>query len=379
MDAALPLLKDLVAIDSVNPTLVTGARGEAEIAEYLRRWLSERGIEAKLQPVAPGRPNVVAHVGPRGQPALALVGHLDTVGVAAMAEPFTPRNRDGRIYGRGALDMKAGIAAMCAAVAAVVASGKKLLRPLLLAGLADEESDSLGAQAFVREYSADAAVVTEPTDLKLAVAHKGFIWFEVVTHGRAAHGSRPAEGRDAVRMMGRVLGALDRLDARFAAGREHPILGRASLHASLISGGQELSSYPAECRLQLERRTLPGEDAADCEAEIRELLDSLGAADAEFRATLATGTCRAAYEIAPEARIVRATAQAITAELGHAETCGMSFWTDAAILGEAGIPCVLFGPAGAGLHGAEEYVEIDSVFGCARVLERLIRELCVQG
>lgn len=379
MQEALQLLKDLVAIDSVNPTLVPGARGEAEIAEFLRRWLAERGIGAKLEPAAPGRPNVVGHVGPRGgQPALALVGHLDTVGVAAMAEPFAPHERNGRIHGRGAVDMKAGVAAMCAAAGAVAASGEKLRRPLLVAGLADEESDSLGAQAFVRSYSADAAVVTEPTDLRLAIAHKGFIWFDVTTHGRAAHGSRPAEGRDAIRMMGRVLGALDRLDARLAAGREHPLLGRASLHASLISGGQELSSYPDRCRLQLERRTLPGEDASGCEAEMRELLDALGAADAEFRATLATGTYRAAYEIAPEAPIVRETARAMTAELGRAEACGMSFWTDAAILGEAGIPSVLFGPAGAGLHGAEEYVETESVLACARVLERLIRELCVQ-
>jgi acetylornithine deacetylase len=380
MQEALQLLKDLVAIDSVNPRLVPGARGEAEIAEYLRRWLADRGIEAKLEPAAPGRPNVVGHAGPRGgQPALALVGHLDTVGVAAMAEPFTPRERHGRIYGRGAVDMKAGVAAMCAAAAAVVASGERLRRPLLVAGLVDEESDSAGAQAFVRSYSADAAVVTEPTDLRLAIAHKGFIWFDVTTHGRAAHGSLPAEGRDAIRMMGRVLDALDRLDARLAAGREHPLLGRASLHASLITGGQELSSYPAECRLQLERRTLPGEDAAGCEAEMRELLDALGAADRGFRATLATGTYRAAYEIALEAPIVRETARAISAELGRAETCGMSFWTDAAILGEAGIPSVLFGPAGAGLHGAEEYVETESVFACARVLERLIRELCVQA
>lgn len=380
MQEARQLLKDLVAIDSVNPTLVPGARGEAEIAEYLRRWLAERGLEARLEAVAPGRPNVVAQIGPREAPAaLALVGHLDTVGVAAMADPFAPREQNGRLYGRGAVDMKAGVAAMCAAAAAVAASGSKLRRPLLVAGLADEESDSLGAQAFVRRYSAEAAVVTEPTDLKLAIAHKGFIWFEVTTQGRAAHGSRPAEGRDAIRMMGRVLVALDRLDARLAAGREHPLLGRASVHASLISGGQELSSYPARCRLQLERRTLPGEDAAGCEAEMRELLEALGAADAEFRAALATGTCRAAYEIAPEAPIARATARAMEAELGRAETCGMSFWTDAAILGEAGMPTVLFGPAGAGLHGAEEYVEVESVFACARVLERLIRELCVQG
>lgn len=376
-DIARQLLSELVVIDSVNPTLVPGARGEGEIAKFLRDWLRGHGIAADLEEAAPGRPNVVARIGPaEGTPALALVGHLDTVGAGDMPDPFKPREQDGRLYGRGALDMKAGMAAICAATVAVLEEGVTLKRPVLLAGVVDEECDSVGAQALVKRHTADAAVVTEPTDLKLAVAHKGFMWFAVTTHGRSAHGSRPEEGRDAIRMMGRVLNLLDALDRKLAEQPPHPLLGRASLHASLISGGQELSSYPAECRLQLERRVLPGEEAAGIEAEMRALLEGLRARDANFRATVRPGMYRSAYQVPGDAAIARATAEAATAVLGGVETCGMSFWTDAAILGQAGIPSVLFGPRGQGLHGREEYVELDSVTRCAEVLRRLILAYC---
>lgn len=371
------LLRGLVAIDSVNPTLVPGARGEAELSRFLRDWLRAHGIPAELQEVAPGRPNVVGRLGPPGvRPVLAFVGHVDTVGAGDMREPFTPREQNGRLYGRGAMDMKAGVAAMCAAAAALLAEGVPLQRPLLVAGVVDEEMDSIGAQALVREYSADAAVVTEPTDLTLGIAHKGFQWFEVTTHGRSAHGSRPEEGRDAICMMGRVLAALEALDARLARRPPHPLLGRASVHASLISGGQELSSYPAECRLQLERRTLPGETQQQTEAEMARLVADLHADDAGFRATLQAMTYRSAYEADADAPILRATAEAIRQVCGSVQTSGMSFWADTAILAAAAIPSVLFGPRGQGLHSAEEYVELDSVLACAEVLRALALRLC---
>jgi acetylornithine deacetylase len=307
------LLRDLIAIDSVNPTLVPGARGEAAAAEFLREFLRQQGIDAELQGAAPGRPNVVALLGPgaaratgdaKAQAALAILAHIDTVGAGDMESPFTPRERDGRLYGRGALDIKSGVAAMCAAAVAVLHEHVALRRPLLIAAVVDEECDSIGTAALLREYSAEAAIVLEPTDLKLCVAHKGYAWFEVVTHGRAAHGSLPEEGRDAIRMMGRVLNLLDALDRKLASLAPHPRLGHGSLHASLIRGGQELSSYPAECRLQIERRTLPGESAAHVEAELRGLLEGLRARDPEFRAAARGLAFRPPYEIAEEAPLV---------------------------------------------------------------------------
>jgi len=379
------LLRELVAIESVNPSLVPGARGEAAAAKFLRDFLRHQGISAELQEAAPGRPNVIALVGPKAAPgaagqkpraALAVVAHLDTVGPGDMLEPFTPRERDGRLYGRGALDIKSGVAAMCVAALAVVRDRVALTRPLLIAAVVDEECHSIGTEALLREHTAEAAVVLEPTDLRLCLAHKGYAWFEVTTHGRAAHGSLPQDGRDAIRMMGRVLGLLDALDRKLAQQPPHPRLGHASLHASLISGGQELSSYPAECRLQIERRTLPGESDAQIEAELRGLLEGLQVRDPEFRATAKGLGSRPPYEISPEAPIAAAAAEAIRDVTGTAELGGMSAWTDTALLAAAGIPGVVFGPRGRGLHGAEEYVELDSMYACAEVLRRLIVRFC---
>jgi len=378
------LLRDLVAIDSVNPTLVPGARGEAAASGFLRDFLRGHGIDAELHEAARGRPNVVALLGaPPGasaspRPALAILAHIDTVGAGDMPSAFTPVERGGRLFGRGALDIKSGVAAMCAAAISLVRERTVFSRPLLLAAVVDEECDSIGTEALLRKYSADAAVVLEPTGLDLVIAHKGYAWFEVLTQGRAAHGSLPAEGRDAIRMMGRVLAALDGLEETFAARPPHPLLGHGSLHASLISGGQELSSYPAECRLQLECRTLPGEAVAQAEAALRKLLDGLRAAHPEFRATLRMGGARPSYEISRDAPIVRAAASAIAQVTGSVNLSGMAAWTDTALLAAAGIPGVVFGPSGRGLHGAEEYVELDSVTACAEVLRRLIFSSCCQ-
>ena len=384
-DLVRSLLRDLVAIDSVNPTLVPGARGEAAAGEFLREFLRRQGMDAELQEAAPGRPNVLAFLGPDAAPArgaakaraaLAILAHIDTVGAGDMESPFTPREREGRLYGRGALDIKSGVAAMCAAAVAVLHEHVPLRRPLLIAAVADEECNSIGTEALLRECDAEAAVVLEPTDLKLCVAHKGYAWFEVVTHGRAAHGSLPEEGRDAIRMMGRVLNLLDALDRKLASLAPHPRLVHGSLHASLIRGGQELSSYPAECRLQIERRTLPGESAAHVEAELRGLLEGLRARDPEFRATARGLAFRPAYEIPEDAPLVKTVSSAIRSVTGSVELSGMAAWTDTALLAAAGIPGVVFGPRGRGLHGAEEYVHLDSVAICAEVLLQVIKRIC---
>ncbi|MGH9745870.1 MAG: M20/M25/M40 family metallo-hydrolase [Candidatus Acidiferrales bacterium] len=386
-DLAKKLLCDLVAIDSVNPTLVPGAQGEAAASKFLHSFLRQQGIAAELEEAAPGRPNVVALVPPKGKAppggqkksaALAILAHIDTVGVADMPDPFTPCERDGRLYGRGALDIKSGVAAMCAAAIAARDAGA-IKRPLLIAAVVDEECNSIGTEALLRRYTADAAIVLEPTDLRLTIAHKGYAWFEIVTHGRAAHGSLPEEGRDAIRMMGRVLNILDALDRKLASLTPHPLLGHGSLHASLIRGGQELSSYPAECHLQLERRMLPGEYAGEIEAELRSLVAGLATRDPDFRATVRGLGSRPSYEIAPEASIVKLVSEAIRSTLGPAATsplAGMAAWTDTALLSSAGIPGVVFGPSGRGLHGREEYVGIESVVQCAEVLSHAILAAC---
>ena len=277
MDPVLPLLRDLIAIPSVNPSLVPGAAGEGEIAAYVAARLRTAGMDVEVSDVLPGRPNVTGLAdGREPGPAVMFCGHLDTVGVEGMPAPFDPQQRDGRMYGRGSQDMKGGVAAMIHAAESVLRRGGLRKGRLIVAAVADEEYASAGADALVTRCTADYAVIPEPTDLEVGVAHKGFSAAEILMHGRAAHGSRPADGRDAILRMGRVLAALERHDRWLQAQPPDPWLGTGSLHASTIEGGGELSSYPAACRLQFERRTLPGEPLTAAEDDLRRILADLG-------------------------------------------------------------------------------------------------------
>jgi acetylornithine deacetylase len=373
-DPTIALLEDLVAIDSVNPSLVPGAPGEREIAGRIAEECRAGGFSVEIREVAPGRPNVIAILeGQRPGPALMFCGHMDTVGVTGMERPFRPYHRDGRLYGRGAQDMKGGLAAMIGAARQVADEGGLAKGRLIVAAVVDEEHASLGADALVQTCRADAAVVTEPTDLDVAVAHKGFEWVEIRTGGRAAHGSRPRDGRDAILRMGRVLGRLEVLDRQLQAQAPHALLGTASLHASLISGGHELSSYPERCVLQLERRTLPGEPAGVALDEVHAILGRLHDEDADFDAEARMGFGRTAYEIGSAQPLPEMLMNAAVSAGCRPKRVGMSFWSDAAILSAAGIPTVLFGPGGAGLHSNEEYVTVRDVCVCRDTLAALAR------
>jgi acetylornithine deacetylase len=370
-DPCIQLLEKLVAIDSVNPSLTPGAAGEGKIAAHIADHLRSLGLEVHLQEVAPGRPNVIGvlDTGVPG-PSLMFCGHTDTVGVEGMRDPFVPAVRDGRLYGRGSQDMKSGVAAMIDA-ARILRERAPSRGRLIVAAIIDEEYASLGADALVRDWRADAAIVTEPTDLKIGVAHKGFAWFEIETRGRAAHGSRPKDGRDAILRMGRVLAGLEHLDRELQSRPAHPLMGTASLHASTVHGGHEWSSYPDRCVLAMERRTIAGESAETARLEIETLLQRLREFDAGFEASSRLVFARPAYET-PSGHALTTMLDTCAAAQGvAADRIGMSFWTDAAVLGEAGIPSVLFGPSGAGLHGIEEYVDLRSVVACRDVLADL--------
>lgn len=376
-DPVLTLLRDLVALDSVNPSLVPGGAGEAAAAERVAAALRAGGLDVEVREAAPGRPNVVGVIEGRAPGrALMLCGHTDTVGVEGMAAPFDPVLRNGRLHGRGSQDMKSGVAAMVDAAVRVARGGGLPRGRLVVAAVADEEHASIGAAALVEAHSADGAVVTEPTDLRLATAHKGFEWVEVETRGRAAHGSRPAEGRDAILHMGRVLGRLEAVEAGLRAGAAPPRLGRASLHASTIRGGQAASVYPDRCVLSVERRTVAGEAPDAGLTEVRRALSALAREDGAFEASARQLLTRPPHEIADDHPLCAALRRILRRRgLDDAPTA-MSFWTDAAILGRAGTPAALFGPRGAGLHGPGEYVEVDSVRVCRDALVDLIRAFC---
>jgi acetylornithine deacetylase len=270
--------------------------------------------------------------------------------------------------------MKGGVAAFVDAARALARNGGLDAGRVIVAAVIDEEHASTGAEALVREWHADAAVITEPTGLDIGVAHKGFQWVTVRTRGRAAHGSRPADGRDAIMRMGRVLVALESLGRGLERGRTHPLLGAASLHASIVAGGTELSTYPASCSLQFERRTLPGEPDDVSLREADRVIARLHEEDAEFEATAEGTFGRGPYEL-PDRHPLASTLRAAAADVGvGAQEIGLSFWTDAAILGATGIPAVLFGPGGAGLHGTEEYVLMRDVCACRDALVSLARQ-----
>jgi acetylornithine deacetylase len=377
MDPAIRLLRDLVAIDSVNPTLVPGAAGEAQVGRAIADEMRGFGLDVEIEDVVPGRPNVVGVLEGRTKGrTLMFCGHTDTVGVTGMDRPFSPVEKNGRLYGRGAQDMKGGVAAMIAATRAIAEQGGLASGRIVIAAVVDEEHSSIGAEALVMKWSADAAVVTEPTDLAVAVGHKGFAWVEVEVLGKAAHGSRPRDGQDAILRLGRVLARLETLDATLQARPPHPLMGTGSLHASLISGGNELSSYPDRAELQMERRTLPSEPETRALEEVQAIIDALRRDDPTFQANARAMFSRPAYELPPDHTLPRALTSALTHVGGSAHITGASFWTDAAVLGHAGIPSVLFGPGGAGLHSTEEYVNVADVLLCRDALAELARRFC---
>jgi len=370
------LAAQLVAIESINPDIVAGGSGEGAVARFVAEWCERAGLETSLSEAAPGRPNVIAVArGTGGGRSLLLNAHLDTVGVAGMADPFEPRLDGGRLYGRGSYDMKGSLAACM--LATDEAASRGLRGDVILTAVSDEEFASVGTEAVAASVRADAAIVTEPTELQVAVAHRGFVHLEVEVHGRAAHGSRPHLGIDAIAKMGRVLVGIEELDRRLRADPTHPHVGSGSVHASLIEGGQEFSSYPARCVLQAERRTIPGETAELAEQELREVVARAGEGDADFSAEVRAPISREPFEVAEDAEIVQVVRRQAASVLGaEPELVGVSFWADSALLAAAGIPTVLFGPLGEGAHAEVEWVDVASLERCVEIYSAVAAELC---
>lgn len=377
---AVALTRELVRVDSRNPTLVPGAPGEGAVARALASVLETWGFRVDVRDAAPGRPNVVARAGSGAGRSLMFNGHLDVVGTDGMRHPaFDAEACDGRLYGRGSADMKGGVAAMCAAAARAVDQG--LEGELIIAAVIDEECESLGTRALVEQgVRADAAIVTEPTRLAIAPAHRGFAWVRVIVHGRAAHGSRYDIGIDAVRYAALLLAELDALEEQELVTHTHPLLGHASLHASRIEGGSGMSTYPDRCVVDIERRTVPGETEEQVLAEVRAACERVRARRPQFRADVQMTFTQGPSDVAPEAPVVRALAAAIEAEGGAPTVEGLSAWTDAALLNEAGIPAICYGPGDIALaHSAEEWVPVAEVERATTVLTRLAREWCTAG
>ena len=373
------LVCELVAIESVNPDLVATGSGESNIAAFVASWLASAGLSIQIVEPVPGRKSVIGVLaGAGGGASLMLNAHMDTVGAGGMAAAFTPVVKEGRVYGRGAYDMKGSLAAIM--IAAREAKRLRLLGDLVITAVADEEVASVGTSAVLARREADAAIVTEPTELRLCLAHKGFAWLSVETVGVAAHGSRADIGVDAVGRMGRILTGIVDLDTRLRGGRGHPLLGTGSVHASLIAGGQEWSTYPARCLVQVERRTIPGEDGASA---LREIEDVIAEAQREDPALSASGSLvleRAPSQLGADSFVTEAVERAATESLGSKpEVIGVSYWMDMALLNAAQIPTVAFGPLGEGAHADVEWVDLASLETCVQVYLRAAELICGQS
>jgi acetylornithine deacetylase len=376
LDDLQKLVCELVAIESVNPDLVANGSGESNIADFVALWLRGHGLSVQIVEPVRGRKSVVGVLpGTGGGTSLMLNAHMDTVGAGGMADAFVPVVKEGRIYGRGAYDMKGSLAAIM--IVAREARKLRLRGDLIVAAVADEEVASLGTNAVLQWREADAAIVTEPTELQLCLAHKGFAWLEVETRGVAAHGSRSDIGVDAVAHMGLILTGVAHLDRRLRNGRGHPLLGRGSIHASLISGGQELSTYAARCVVKLERRTIPGEDGAGALREIEELIEAAREVDPQLEASATLLLERPPSQLGVDSFVTEAVELAATEILGHEpNVIGVAYWMDMALNNAVGIPTVAFGPAGEGAHADVEWVDLASLEKCVQVYLRTAELIC---
>ena len=368
----------LIQTNSVNPTLAPGAPGEREIAEWIAASLRSVGLSVEIFEPAPGRTSVLGRLaGTGGGRSLMLNGHCDTVPAGGMADPFSGAIRDGKVYGRGAFDMKGSLVACMAAVKALAASGVRLRGDVLVAAVADEEYGSLGTSDLIQRVKVDGAIVAEPTGLEVCLAHKGYLWIEVEVAGRAAHGSKFELGIDANMKMGHFLSRLSALERELRARPPHPLVGPPSLHAALLSGGTGLSTYAPSSSVKIERRTVPGETEAQAVAEIQAVVDRLAAQDPDFRAAVRPFFVRHPFEVAPTAPIVRAVDRAAAAVLGRpARHIGDTPWMDAALLQAAGVETVVCGAAGAGAHSDVEWVDLESVVKLAEILAETAVDYC---
>ncbi|HEX8095830.1 M20/M25/M40 family metallo-hydrolase [Jatrophihabitans sp.] len=376
----LALTAELVGLDSVNPSLVPDAPGEHAIAAFVRDWATGCGLSAQTVHGPDGRPSVIVRGGRGGSGSagwggrtLLLCGHLDTVGHGSRQASPAAVVEGRRLYGRGSYDMKAGLAAALVACRDAAAAG--ISGQVVVAAVADEEHSSTGIQTVLNHVWADAAVVTEPTELEVAVAHKGFVWTGIEVIGRAAHGSRPHLGINAITHTGGVLAAVSELDRELASRPPHPLLGHSTVHASLISGGSGESTIPELCTLTLERRTLPGQSVEEAEADIAGLLDRCGRDQPGLSTRTRTLLARQPLETNADEPVVAMMLDAATRSDGRPRVpAGLSYWADSALIAAAGIPTVLFGPSGDGAHADIEWVDLDSVLSCTRALTILACE-----
>jgi acetylornithine deacetylase len=378
------LLRDLVALPSVNPMgrpLQGPEIYEARVTAYLEDFFRALGTPYRRQPVAAGRDNILAwHDAPGATSTLVFEAHQDTVPTDGMTvEPFGAREENGRLYGRGACDIKGGMAAMLAAFGRAVRDKPGGGPRLVMACTVDEEFTFLGVQALATldltggVKGPVGAVVAEPTQLQIVNAHKGAVRWHLSTAGRSCHSSRPELGVNAIYRMAALLPHVERYAELLRASRTDPLLGPATLSVGLIAGGTSVNTVPDRCRVEIDRRLLPGEAVADAPAQFAAYLRKHAPSDVPFEVS---EPWLAAPALSPKGseELVRKLGAAIDAVAGRHEVTAVPYGTDASPLAAAGVPAVVFGPGDiAQAHTCDEWVELDEVERASEILYRLAR------
>ena len=381
--ATVELTRNLIGIDSVNPSLVPGGAGEVRIAEYLADRLDAAGFAVRTisSPSEPSRVSVIAvRVGSRPGRTVVLNGHLDTVGVEGMTDPFTARVTSGRLYGRGASDMKGGVAGIVVAAERLAAADVPGV--IVVALVADEEDGSIGAEAVLqdltgRDVAMDVCLIAEPTWLDLAAAHRGFAVVDVSLGGKAAHSSQPAEGVDTIGPLGELLVGIAAADRAIGRRREHPLLGHGSMMATVVRAGSAPFTVASRAEVVVERRTLPGESAASVLDEVREIIGPIAARIQGLEASVRPSTARAAWQVdgsGTAAEFCGLLGAALESAGSHEpKTVGAPYWMESALWQAAGVPTVVCGPAGGGLHAVDEWVDLEQLQRFPVAVEAAVR------
>lgn len=376
MTSPAKLLCELIALPSINPAFAPANDprvGEKNVADFLASVAAPGGLDVDLQEVLPGRFNLIARLLPAGKvrQRIVLAPHMDTVGVAS-DEQFHPQLRNGRIYGRGACDTKGSIAVFLTALLNLAAAKKRpASTEILLLALVDEENGQAGSRFVAKSrFKADLAIVGEPTRLQIVSAHKGDLWLQLETRGKAAHGSRPELGRNAVHEMAKIVDLLETRYARELRKRRHPLLRHPTINVGTIAGGRQPNIVPDRCAIRIDRRTIPGENDAAVKREILNFILRHG-----LSATLIDTKHE---EPAPpmETSLKLALVQQFLQAAKQTKPVGVDFFTDAGVLASAGIPSVVFGPGDiAQAHTVDEWVAVSQLERGTKLLGRFLQAL----
>lgn len=363
------LLSGLVSCNSVNPAW-PGGPGEVQVCDFILRVLSSAGLSPEKHEIKPGRINIVCTIpGSNKGSGIMINGHVDVVGIEGMDHPFSLRKEGDKFFGRGAYDMKGGVAIMLA-----ISKACSALRPpydVHLTFVCDEEDLSIGMEHLMNnwlnslEEKPFGAIILEPTEEQIGICHKGFGWYEIVVNGKAAHGSRPEEGIDAIPPLGAVINEISAIDEELSTNDPHPLLGHSSIHVGTLIGGTNLPVIAAESRINWERRILPNEKDHNLNLEFERIISAGKRPSDELRVQGKKLFFRSPMETSKSSEIVRRLSEAVP----NAKFAGMSYWADSALSTAEGIPSILYGPIGHGAHAIDEWVSASSL---ERVYETIL-------